>query len=341
MSGSGGQTTTLNPTTAAVLINGPVINQESLCAAASGHFDTLALGGSSLGNRITGVISDAAGSAAPANGDTRITDTGGQWILSAQETNTGPTTISGGTLQLGNGTQDGALYTDLPHGRHRHALEQRGFGIRSIFQHHGGPIPNQRRRLGDHSGWRSYFRHNQLVLRCHQHRQRRHFGPGAGAAINSSTKITLGNAGVLDVSAVSPWHVADRQDARRHGIVSRQRLVNQQYRLGDPARHARRQFGRHAQLSAALTLGGGTLSYELGANQDLINVTGNNGLNIGSATVGQPLRLQRHEPFGTPGIWPIMAYSGSFGGRLANLTVGNPEFERRVHFQHAAPASST
>ena len=97
-----------------MLINGPVINQVS--GTLAGHFDTLFLGGTSLGNQITGVISDSPNSTAPGNSNTRITNSGGQWILTAQETYHGPTTISGGTLQLGNGVQDGALYTTFPTG---------------------------------------------------------------------------------------------------------------------------------------------------------------------------------------------------------------------------------
>src|ERR1035438_10026510 len=76
--GSGGNNTTLNPTTTSVIISN-VVNQETLF---SGHYDTVFLSGTSTGNVINGVISDSSGYTSVGNGDTRVTMTGVGWTLS-------------------------------------------------------------------------------------------------------------------------------------------------------------------------------------------------------------------------------------------------------------------
>ena len=99
--GSTGHDHALNPTTTTVTIAGPVTNQET--STASGHYDTLDLDGTSSGNLISGVISNSA-TASVNYEDTRITKSNTSvWILTASNTYVGPTTISGGTLQLGTG----------------------------------------------------------------------------------------------------------------------------------------------------------------------------------------------------------------------------------------------
>ena len=109
--GSTGATTVLSPLSTTVLINGPVGNLETTNTG-SAHFDTLNLGGTTTGNTIYGVISDSSSYASVGEADTRITKSNSsQWILAGANTYHGPTTISGGTLQLGTGVsgQDGTL----------------------------------------------------------------------------------------------------------------------------------------------------------------------------------------------------------------------------------------
>ena len=102
--GSGGNNTTLNPTTTSVIISN-VVNQETLF---SGHYDTVFLSGTSTGNVINGVISDSSGYTSVGNGDTRVTMTGVGWTLSGVNTYHGPTTISTNTLTIGGAGQLGA-----------------------------------------------------------------------------------------------------------------------------------------------------------------------------------------------------------------------------------------
>ncbi len=103
LTGLTGGNTTLNPTTTAVTILGNVTNQES--GTLTAHFDTLTLGGTSIGNAINGVISDAVGYVGPVgNGDTRITKSGtSTWTLAGPSTYSGVTTISAGVLRIANG----------------------------------------------------------------------------------------------------------------------------------------------------------------------------------------------------------------------------------------------
>lgn len=97
-----GQTTTLNPTTTSVSIVGNVTN--GMSGFTSAQFDTIVLSGSSTGNSIGGVISDAVGGSATAGGFTRITQNGGgSWRLSGQSTSTGAVAVQNGTLWLAGG----------------------------------------------------------------------------------------------------------------------------------------------------------------------------------------------------------------------------------------------
>ena len=70
---------------------------------AAGNYDTLQLGGSSTGNVISGVISDAAGGSITAGGYTPVTvNSSGTWTLNGANTYDGPTTLTAGTLGIGN-----------------------------------------------------------------------------------------------------------------------------------------------------------------------------------------------------------------------------------------------
>jgi autotransporter-associated beta strand protein len=98
--GSTGNTTFLAPTTTSVTILGNVTNQMT---SFSSHYDTLDLDGTSGSNAINGVIADSSGYASIGNGDTRVTKSNNSlWTLYGANTYHGPTTISGGTLDLSN-----------------------------------------------------------------------------------------------------------------------------------------------------------------------------------------------------------------------------------------------
>ena len=102
--GSGGNTTTLNPTTTSLIITN-VVNQET---SFSGHYDTVTLGGTSIGNVINGVISDSSGYTSVGNGDTRVTMSGNGWTLSGTNTYHGPTSVTTGNLTIGGAGELGA-----------------------------------------------------------------------------------------------------------------------------------------------------------------------------------------------------------------------------------------
>jgi autotransporter-associated beta strand protein len=317
LSGSTGQGTTLNPTTSPVVINGPVNNQET--GTLTGHFDTLTLGGNSSGNQINGVISDAVGYIGPiGNGDTRVTATGGQWILAASNTYSGPTTISGGTLQLGTGIggQDGTLgntsgVTDNAALVYKLTANQAASyaigGSGSVTVLAGGVTFGA---SNTYSGATTIASGGSLTL-------------GPVASINNTGKITLRDSAVLDVSQVSPWTLNSAQTLAGTGAYLVNGTVSNAIgSVIQPGTLAANSAG--TLTTGGLTLGGGTLSYELGSNQDLIKVTGVNGLNIGSVTAINLFDSSGTNQFTTPGTYPIIAYNGSLGGGVGSLIVGNP-----------------
>jgi fibronectin-binding autotransporter adhesin len=98
-----GASTTFNPTTTSVTINGNVTN--GILAPPTAHLDTLFLNGTSTGNAINGVISDSPNFVSVGNGDTRITkQNASTWTLTNVSTYRGPTSITGGTLKLAAGS---------------------------------------------------------------------------------------------------------------------------------------------------------------------------------------------------------------------------------------------
>ena len=109
LSGSGGSTTILNPTTPVII--GNVTNQETNLA--SGHYDTFKLNGTSSGNVISGQISNASGYSG-GGGNTLLTvSNSNSWTLTGSNSYTGATSVNAGTLLIG-GT--GSLGDDRGHG---------------------------------------------------------------------------------------------------------------------------------------------------------------------------------------------------------------------------------
>ncbi len=176
LTGLTGGNTVLVPNSGTVFINTP-LNQES--GTVNGHFDTLTLDGTTKGNTIYGVIADSGGFVASGSGDTRVAKSNtSQWILTAQETYSGPTSISGGTLQLGNGVLDGALYTGASPVNTVTNNAALVFNLSSVTTER--QLPDQRQRVGDHPRRGNHLRHRQLVLWRHQHRQWRQLDIGNG-----------------------------------------------------------------------------------------------------------------------------------------------------------------
>ena len=100
--GGTGNNTTLNPTSTSLTILGNVTNPMSGFLAA--NFDTLTLGGTSTGNSVNGVISDAPTGSLTLGGYTKVAKTGtGTWTLAGANTYTGSTIINAGTLRVDAG----------------------------------------------------------------------------------------------------------------------------------------------------------------------------------------------------------------------------------------------
>ena len=103
MTGTTGQNCTLNPTTANAIV-GDISN--TMSGFATGNFDTCFLDGTSSGNQVTGIISDAIGGAftpTTLGGYTRVFKTNtSTWTISGNaSTYTGITQIQNGTLKAG------------------------------------------------------------------------------------------------------------------------------------------------------------------------------------------------------------------------------------------------
>ncbi len=246
LAGTTGNNNSINPTTASVIINGPVTNQ--ITTDAAGNFDTLFIQGSSLGNQINGVISDSPNSTVPGYSATRINANGsGQWIITNEQVYTGSTTVSGGTLQLGNGVQDGALYTSTAGSGNTVALSNNAAFIYDLSSNTS--VANY---VISGSG-------RVMVLAGE-------VTAGTANTYTGATTIASGGSLALGAQRVDQQHTQDhagqqlgagrfgglaalatqeRPDARRHGQLPHQRHNDQQPGLGNPARHVGRRLGRH------------------------------------------------------------------------------------------------
>ena len=105
---------TFNPSSASITITGAVMQISGKAAGNPAASDVLGLSGSASGNRISGIIKDAADYTDLSNTNARplsINKTGtGDWTLSGNNTYSGTNTVSAGTLYLtGNNTCTGAV----------------------------------------------------------------------------------------------------------------------------------------------------------------------------------------------------------------------------------------
>jgi fibronectin-binding autotransporter adhesin len=316
LSGKSGGSTTLNPTTASVIIAGDVTNQEA--NGVSGHFDTLNLGGTTTGNVISGMISDNAFFVGVGNGDTRLTKSNNSmWTLTGANTYSGPTTISGGTLVIGGaGVLGGGNYSG--------AITVNGTLVMatSANQTLGGVISGGGAFCQVGSGDTTLTAANSfdgsLAITAGT------LALGPAASLSQTPGITLGNGATLDVSAQNGnFHVVSYQALSGAGnyYVNGAMTANSGSFIlpGGVASSGTLNVG-------SLTLNtGSVLKYDLvnpGGPEDLINVSGGN-LNVG----GGGLYLYQADgvtQFSTPGTYTIMEYSGSLGGAANNLSVLNP-----------------
>jgi fibronectin-binding autotransporter adhesin len=125
-----GQTTTLNPTTASIIVTGNVTNPMS--GFGTGNFDTIVLDGTSTGNVIGGTISDAVGGGfTPVllGGYTIVTKSNSStWTLNGSgSTYTGNTNINGGVLIAGTDTSLGNSLISFGGGTLNNQDENRAF----------------------------------------------------------------------------------------------------------------------------------------------------------------------------------------------------------------------
>jgi fibronectin-binding autotransporter adhesin len=316
--GNTGDGTTLNPTTTTVIINGPVANQET--TTASTHYDTLDLDGTSTGNIIYGPISDATPFIAVGVNDTRLTKSNSsQWTLAGQNTYSGPTNISGGTLQLGTGlaNQDGTLgntsgVTDNA------ALVYNLFGSQTA--NYGisgagsvtmkGPGGITLAASNSYTG-PTLISNGTLAL-------------GAGGSISQSPAITLGTGATFDVSQVANFQLAAGQMLSGTGSY----YVNGALTAASGSMILPGGVASAGTLNVGgLTLStGSTLSYDLGSpqGQDLINVNGTfGGLTVNGGGIAL-YQANGMSPFSTPGTYMLANYGFSLGGSITNLSVLNP-----------------
>ena len=142
----------------------------------------------------------------------------------------------------------------------------------------------------------------------------------SGGAINSSPTIALANGTTFDVSAKTGYALASAQTLTGTGnfSVAGSMTVNSGATVLPGGSGA---FGTLTVGGLALNAGS-LLKYDFGAGQDLINVTGSNGLTI----AGGGINLYQGDgssQLATTGTYTLMDYSGSFSGSPGNLTVLN------------------
>jgi fibronectin-binding autotransporter adhesin len=334
LSGSTGYTTVLNPATTTVSILGNVVNQ--MAPTASGQYDTLDLDGTSTGNIIYGAISDSSNFGGVNEGDTRITKSNSsQWVLAGSGNSySGPTLISGGTLQLGTGRsgQDGTL------GNSGVASGSSVTNNAALVYDYFGSVTAMYPIAG--SGTLSMIGPGSITLNA----SNTYTGPtnitagtlalGSGGFILQSSAINLRSGVTFDVSQVGSYELGSGQTLSGTGNYT----VNGSMTADSGSKILPGGVASAGTLnSGGLTLSpGSTLSYDLstGATLDLINVsTAYGGLTIN----GGGLSLYQSNgtsAFTTPGTYLLMNYgNGNFVyGSPSNLSVLNPTASNTYSF---------
>ncbi len=328
--GSTGYSTLLNPTGTTLSILGNVTNQMS--PTATGQYDTLDLDGTSPGNIIYGAIADSSNFGGVNDGDTRITKTNSsQWILAGTgSTYSGPTLVSGGTLQLGTGKsgQDGTL---------GNSGVASGSSVTNnavlAYDYFAGPGANTASYPISGSGTLSVIGPGGVTLAA----SNTYTGPtnisngtlalGSNGAIAQSSTISLAGGATFDVSQVNggTLQLATGQTLSGTGNYT----VNGALAVASSSTLLPGGVASAGTLNVGgLALGGGTTSFDLStsATLDLINVgTAYGGLDLNGGSIGL-YQSNGTTAFTTPGTYLLMNYGNgnSISGSLSNLSVLNP-----------------
>jgi autotransporter-associated beta strand protein len=295
------------------------------------QYDTLVLDGTSAGNTIYGAITDAPNSLGVGFGDTRITKSNSsQWVLAGTNTFSGPTVITGGTLQLGTGRsgQDGTLYSaaNINSVSNNAALVYDIVGNQTALYSIGG------------SGALSMIGPGSVTLAASNsytgatNISRGTLTVGPAGSIAQSPTIFLSGGATFDVSQVY-FQLAAGQSLAGTGNYT----VNGAMTADSGATIQPGASASAGTLNVGgLTLSpGSSLSYDLGLGrgQNLINVGSAFGgltLNGGGVALTQP----NGSTFGTPGTYLLMNYGSgnSVAGSPSNLSVLNPTASNTYSF---------
>ena len=249
------------------------------------------------------------------NGSTWLTKRGAsQWILAGASSYSGPTLISGGTLQLGTGQngQDGTL-GDNTSVTNNQILAYNYFGsVTANYPITGagtlaviGPGGVTLTATNTYTG-ASIVSAGTLGL-------------GFGGTIQQSPLISLAAGTTFDVSQVSDFHLVSGQTLSGSGNFT----VNG----GMTANSGSIILPGGVSSAGTLNVGsltltpGSVLNLDLGHSQDLINVT--NALTLNGASV-YLWDSSGTKQFNTPGTYPIIAYPGFLSGDPTTLSVANP-----------------
>ena len=320
LAGSSGQNTKLVPNSTSVAIRGNVTNQ---IATNTGGFDTLILDGTSAGNVIYGQISDAF--AIVGSGDTRITKSNSsQWILAGANTYHGPTSISGGTLQLGTGLngQDGSIsnsntsavtnsavlaYNIFGSSTASYAIS--GTGAVAMI----GPGSVTLNAVNTYTG-NTNIQSGTLFL-------------SASGSISSSPKISLASGATFDVLA----------KAGAYTLLSGQTLTGTGNSILNGGMTVASGAivlpgGLAANSAGTLSVGSLTLSpgsilkyqFSSSGSTDLLNIVNPSGLTINGGGIDLFDTSGNTTQFATPGTYTLMDYFGVVNGLPTNLSVLNP-----------------
>ena len=323
--GATGYTTLLNPTTTTVVILGNVNNQ--MTTYSGSQYDTLDLDGTSTGNIIYGSISNAPSSSGlPGYGDTRITKSNTSiWVLAGTgNSSSGPTAITGGTLQLGTGIsgQDGTLgYTT--------GVSNTG----ALIFNYVGSLTGTYSISGP--GSVSMIGPGGIMLTA----ANSYTGPtnisngtlglglfnGVYGSIAQSSSISLSNGTTFDVSQLNPgFQLASGQVLTGTGnytVNGGMTVVGNSTLLPGGVASA------GTLNTGGLTLNlGSKLNFDLGSRQDLINVgTSNGGLTINGGGIGL-YQADGKTAFTAAGTYVLMNYGNgnTINGSLTGLSVLDP-----------------
>jgi autotransporter-associated beta strand protein len=318
LAGSTGFSTILNPTTTTVSIRGDVDNQ--MVTFTGSDYDTLILDGNSTGNTIYGAINNAAFAPGVGNGDTRLVKSNvSQWILAGSNSYFGPTTINGGTLQLGTGLngQDGTLGNTTV--TNNAALVYNYFGsVTAAYSIGGGGSVT---KLGPGSvtlnASNSYTGQTNITSGT--------LALGSAGSIVQSTAINLASGATLDVTQqFGSFHLVSGQTLSGTGNYTVTDVITAD--SGSTILPGGTSSAGTLNVGSLTLSPGSVLNYDLGLGngKDLINVTQFSGLTVNGGGINL-YQANGTTPFSTPGTYLLMNYgNGNFiNGSADNLSVLN------------------